>query len=811
MPSPKLLLRAAVCACAMGIFPLPLIAQNLEIHVINVGWGGAVLVKGPDGTTVLMDAGNTGKGSAEVVPYLQSIGITPAVGLNYTIAGHQHCDHIGGLDEVVNAGYNVTTKNYYNGSSYSSSCVTGWNSAAATTTAGAPVAMPVGTELLLGNGAKLTCIARNGSIIGGGSVSVSDENDRSIAVLVQYGGFDFIWASDLGGGSIDNSCTGRSTSQVDVETAVIQAISPGGAAPMISSGGIDVLYCNHHGSESSTNMNWMNFSRAAVALISTGAGQTSGWDLPRKDVVENVLLAQATACITVPAADVFQTEEGNPTGSLTSFAGYCVGNITVSTDGVSTFTVSADGAVNQGPNEVAASGLPKTYNLDDVPDTTPPVISGVSAGSITSSSAVITWTTDELSNSAVDYGLTASYGSTTSDPANVTSHNISLTGLSANTLYHYRVQSTDGAGNTGISEDFTFQTTSETVSTLVESFADGNFTSNPAWGGQTSRWQVVTSSDVAAGATNSNTLRLNVNSGSGTKYLRTQRTASWGTEQSWSFWLGRRSQAATDANHSIVWLWANSNNLTSSTVDGYRIRFGDNSGDDNIVLQSVTNGSATDILTSSGTVPNGLTDIGFMVRVTRTSSSQWTLYTSTLPTSSGSGAVATAIPTAANTAVNQSSVTNSAYTNFANGYFGFMAVHSSGADARTGAEFDQLYFDTSSSSPLGRPVFADSAPAVAASTPQGFQLFQNFPNPFNPSTQIRFELMNEAIVKLVVYDIVGREIAQLVNDRKASGAHEVIFDGAALANGVYYYRLEVQGLAGERRRFVEVRRMTLLK
>src|SRR5215471_10908582 len=111
--------------------------QNLEIHYINVGWGDSVFVKGPDGTTVLMEAGNTGMGTARVVPYLKSIGIMPANGLDYTIAGHQHCDHIGGLDEVVNAGYNVHVKNYYNGSSTTSTCVTGWNSAAATTTAGA--------------------------------------------------------------------------------------------------------------------------------------------------------------------------------------------------------------------------------------------------------------------------------------------------------------------------------------------------------------------------------------------------------------------------------------------------------------------------------------------------------------------------------------------------------------------------------------------------------------------------------------------------------------------------------------------------
>jgi len=97
--------------------------QNLEIHYINVGWVDSVFVKGPDGTTVLLEAGNTGMGTSRVVPYLQSIGIQPANGLDYMIGGHQHCDHIGGLDEVINAGYDVRIQSYYNGSSYQSSCV----------------------------------------------------------------------------------------------------------------------------------------------------------------------------------------------------------------------------------------------------------------------------------------------------------------------------------------------------------------------------------------------------------------------------------------------------------------------------------------------------------------------------------------------------------------------------------------------------------------------------------------------------------------------------------------------------------------
>lgn len=381
-------------------------AQQLEIHYINVGWGSSVLVKGPDGTTVLLEAGNTGKGTNEVVPYLKSIGIQPANGLDYMIGGHQHCDHIGGLDEVINAGYDVRRGSFNNGSTYTSSCVDGWNSAAAGTTAGLPTAPAVGTEILLGNGARLTFVAVDGDIIGGGRVSVSNENDRSIAVLVQYGGFDYLWASDMGGGNIDEACTGRFTSsQVDVETSVVQAISPGGAFPLVSDGGIDVLNVNHHGSESSTNKNWMNYARPSLAIIPTGAGQSSGWDLPRKDVVEKVLLAQATACITVPAALVLQTEEGAPTGSLTSFAGYSVGDITLTTDGVSTYTVSANGAVNQGPNEVGAAGLPRTIALDDAGGGTPDVTQPTASLTSPAAGATVSGTVTVAASASDDRGV----------------------------------------------------------------------------------------------------------------------------------------------------------------------------------------------------------------------------------------------------------------------------------------------------------------------------------------------------------------------------------------------------------------------
>lgn len=469
-------------------------AQQLEIHYINVGWGNSMLIKGPDGTTVLIEAGNTGKGTSEVVPYLTSIGIPPANGLDYVIGGHQHCDHIGGLDEVIQAGYNVRIKQYNNGSSYQSSCVTGWESAAAGTTAGAPVRMPVGQVINLGGGARITAVAVAGSIIGGGTVAASNENDLSIALLIQHGGFDMLWASDLGGGSIDQACTGRSTTQVDVETAIVQAISPGGAYPMISAGGIDVLNANHHGSESSTNKNWMNYSAPAVALIGTGAGQTAGWDFPRRDVVENVLLA-GTSCITVPPALVLQSEEGSPAGSLTSFMGYSVGDITITTTGQSDFTVSANGAVTQGPNEVVSAGLPMTISLDDLsaPDTIAPTASITSPANGATVSGTVNVTasaSDNVGVTLVEFYLDGVLKATDSSAPYSWSwaSNTAATGAHALTAKAY-----DAAGNSATSAAVNVtvaaagDTTAPTVPTGVTATAGpvGSFSITVAWSAST--------------------------------------------------------------------------------------------------------------------------------------------------------------------------------------------------------------------------------------------------------------------------------------------------------------------------------------
>ena len=88
--------------------------------------------------------------------------------------------------------------------------------------------------------------------------------------------------------------------------------------------------------------------------------------------------------------------------------------------------------------------------------------------------------------------------------------------------------------------------------------------------------------------------------------------------------------------------------------------------------------------------------------------------------------------------------------------------------------------------------------------PRGFAPQPNYPNRFNPSTTIKYELPRSSEVKLTVFDMLGREVSVLVDERKDAGVHEVKFDGSNLASGVYLYRLQ----AGD---FVSTKRMLILK
>jgi hypothetical protein len=85
-----------------------------------------------------------------------------------------------------------------------------------------------------------------------------------------------------------------------------------------------------------------------------------------------------------------------------------------------------------------------------------------------------------------------------------------------------------------------------------------------------------------------------------------------------------------------------------------------------------------------------------------------------------------------------------------------------------------------------------------------YGLSQNYPNPFNPSSDIRYQISEFRNVRLVVYDLLGREVTVLVDEEKGPGSYEVTFDAATLASGVYFYRLQ----SGD---FVQTRKLLLLR
>ena len=89
-------------------------------------------------------------------------------------------------------------------------------------------------------------------------------------------------------------------------------------------------------------------------------------------------------------------------------------------------------------------------------------------------------------------------------------------------------------------------------------------------------------------------------------------------------------------------------------------------------------------------------------------------------------------------------------------------------------------------------------------TPSEFVLYQNYPNPFNPLTTIRYEIPQTGFVTIRVYDILGREVAALVNEEKPAGSYEVIFNASQLSSGVYFYRIKTE-------EFVQTKKLILMK
>lgn len=125
--------------------------------------------------------------------------------------------------------------------------------------------------------------------------------------------------------------------------------------------------------------------------------------------------------------------------------------------------------------------------------------------------------------------------------------------------------------------------------------------------------------------------------------------------------------------------------------------------------------------------------------------------------------------------------------------------------------FDSFQLTHESGSAVTGKVFFDNVRLVKKSTsvvhvagdanqiPDRFRLYQNYPNPFNPTTTISFDISQDGLVKIAVYDLLGRKVEDLINQPLQAGNHVVQFDGSGLASGVYYYRLTFKKKAVSKR------------
>jgi hypothetical protein len=102
------------------------------------------------------------------------------------------------------------------------------------------------------------------------------------------------------------------------------------------------------------------------------------------------------------------------------------------------------------------------------------------------------------------------------------------------------------------------------------------------------------------------------------------------------------------------------------------------------------------------------------------------------------------------------------------------------------------------------PLLATDVILQNNSVPNEFRLYQNYPNPFNPNTVISWQLPAKSHVLIKVYDMLGKEVAQLIDEEKPAGTYKIIFNASSLASGIYFYKIQTNS-------FSNVKKMVLLK
>jgi beta-lactamase superfamily II metal-dependent hydrolase len=290
------LVHAALLALPQGPAGDEAPPQGLTVVLVNVGQGDGAVIRAPDGTIHVVDAGVSGQGTAAVLPAIQALG---GSSYGFTFASHYHPDHIGGLDEVLAARPFTRAWDRGDANRLTGADVTNYLNAAGARRA----AVVDGQVLELGGGARVTVVAVNGKVWNGPQVPVvgtaQEENSRCVALRLEYRSFSMWLGGDL---------TGGASGTADVESPATLAC-----------GDVDVYRVNHHGSNTSTNVNLVTRLAPELALFSCGSNNPYGH--PTTQTLNR--LNQAAA-----ARVLLATTEG--TGAIGFGVG---GNVTLTTDG----------------------------------------------------------------------------------------------------------------------------------------------------------------------------------------------------------------------------------------------------------------------------------------------------------------------------------------------------------------------------------------------------------------------------------------------------------------------------------------------
>lgn len=256
----------------------------VSILHIDVGQGDATLILGPQGRTLLIDGGNTGKGRRIVAARLADLRIDR---LDYLLASHYDADHIGGLDEVMMLMRDVPSAVIDAGGEgpYGKTPTKAFRDYVAAagdtrTTVRMGRIDPSGTgpmQVDLGAGVNLFIAAADGCVydrVLSPDDDGRDENSRSLALVLNFGAFDYFVGGDLTGGGR----SGRKKTQ-DLETPTAGIV-----------GAVDVLRINHHGSQTSSNDLFLTRLDPQAAVISVGEGGMNRvrYMHPRREVLDRL-------------------------------------------------------------------------------------------------------------------------------------------------------------------------------------------------------------------------------------------------------------------------------------------------------------------------------------------------------------------------------------------------------------------------------------------------------------------------------------------------------------------------------------------